>query len=274
MTRYQYTGQYSYELDFGLQFYNVRWYDPALGRFAQADSIIPGAGNSAAWDRYAYTLNNPLRYTDPSGHVPACDRDDWACQYHWDEPITYDDDAYSTQLTEEEAHVVEFLIGGSEIAVSVAFEPIDWFLTLDYCLNGECSPWMLAGLLPFIPSSIGKHAADIVDAGKVVIIGENMSDIRLVAKQLQESGVNAKWYQSWTKYWPNRPLTQVELSANLGRNSSWITSKVKQGYTILDLGRDPARVALGEAISEFYQKELNDISSFGYPTIDISHLRP
>jgi len=46
----------------------VRWYDPALGHFAQADTIIPGAGNSSAWDRYAYTLNNPLRYTDPSGH--------------------------------------------------------------------------------------------------------------------------------------------------------------------------------------------------------------
>ncbi len=66
-----------------------------------------------------------------------------------------------TQLTEEEAHAVEFLIGGSEIAVSVAFEPIDWFLTLDYCLNGECSPWMLAGLLPVIPSSAAKHLDDV-----------------------------------------------------------------------------------------------------------------
>ena len=49
-------------------YYNARWYDPQLGRFTQADTIIPGAGNSSAWDRYAYTLNNPLRYTDPSGH--------------------------------------------------------------------------------------------------------------------------------------------------------------------------------------------------------------
>ena len=29
---------------------------------------MPGAGNPLAWDRYAYTLNNPVRYTDPSGH--------------------------------------------------------------------------------------------------------------------------------------------------------------------------------------------------------------
>ncbi len=32
-----------------------------LGRFARP-------GNVAAWDRYADVRNNPLRYTDPSGH--------------------------------------------------------------------------------------------------------------------------------------------------------------------------------------------------------------
>lgn len=45
---------------------NARWYDPALGRFAQADSIVPGGVQG--WDRYAYTLNNPIRYNDPTGH--------------------------------------------------------------------------------------------------------------------------------------------------------------------------------------------------------------
>ena len=52
----------------GLYFYNARFYDATLGCFAQADTIIPGAGNVLALDRYAYTLNNPLRYTYPSGH--------------------------------------------------------------------------------------------------------------------------------------------------------------------------------------------------------------
>jgi len=55
----------------GLMFYRARWYDPALGRFAQADTIIPGAGNPLAWDRYAYVNDNPVRFTDPSGHIPC-----------------------------------------------------------------------------------------------------------------------------------------------------------------------------------------------------------
>ncbi|PWH13850.1 MAG: hypothetical protein DDG60_09040, partial [Anaerolineae bacterium] len=75
LTRYTYTGQYSYLDDpttagvtegFGLMFYNARWYDPALARFAQADSIIPLESQGVqAWDRYAGMNNNPVRYSDP-----------------------------------------------------------------------------------------------------------------------------------------------------------------------------------------------------------------
>ncbi len=66
--RYKFTGQRE-EATLGLYDYRARFYDPLLGRFIQPDSIVPGAGNPLAWDRYAYTLNNPVRYTDPSGHT-------------------------------------------------------------------------------------------------------------------------------------------------------------------------------------------------------------
>jgi RHS repeat-associated protein len=69
-TNYTYTGQRSYTDDFGLMFYNARWYDPVTAHFAQADSIIPQPGNSADWNRYAYVLYNPMRYIDPTGHIP------------------------------------------------------------------------------------------------------------------------------------------------------------------------------------------------------------
>jgi hypothetical protein len=31
--------------------------------------LVPGAGNAKAYDRYAYSANNPILYTDPSGHA-------------------------------------------------------------------------------------------------------------------------------------------------------------------------------------------------------------
>lgn len=42
--------------------------DPVLGRFTQADTIIPDPGNPLSLDRYGYVLNNPLKYIDPTGH--------------------------------------------------------------------------------------------------------------------------------------------------------------------------------------------------------------
>jgi RHS repeat-associated protein len=68
LTNYQYTGQYSYEPDFGLLFYHARWYDPYLNHFTQPDSIVSDQYNSLDWNRYSYARNNPVRYTDPSGH--------------------------------------------------------------------------------------------------------------------------------------------------------------------------------------------------------------
>lgn len=67
-TDYLYTSQRQ-EAGLGLYFYNARFYDPALGRFTQPDTIVPVASQGTqAWDRYAYANNNPLRYSDPSGH--------------------------------------------------------------------------------------------------------------------------------------------------------------------------------------------------------------
>jgi RHS repeat-associated protein len=67
-TPYSYTGQYSNTADFGWMYYKARWYDSTLGRFAQPDSIVPGAGDPRAWDRYSYVKNNPVNFSDPSGH--------------------------------------------------------------------------------------------------------------------------------------------------------------------------------------------------------------
>ena len=50
--------------------FNARFYSPRLGRFIQPDSVIPDLTNSQAWNRYSYVLNSPIKYVDPSGHIP------------------------------------------------------------------------------------------------------------------------------------------------------------------------------------------------------------
>ncbi|MSP13297.1 MAG: RHS repeat-associated core domain-containing protein, partial [Chloroflexi bacterium] len=70
-TDYTYTGQ-KWDASPGLMFYGSRYYDSSLGRFLQPDTIVPEPGNPQSLNRYTYVDNNPLRYTDPSGHCPTC----------------------------------------------------------------------------------------------------------------------------------------------------------------------------------------------------------
>jgi hypothetical protein len=42
-----------------------------LGRFIQADTLVPGAGNPQALNRYAYAANNPVQFIDPNGHMTS-----------------------------------------------------------------------------------------------------------------------------------------------------------------------------------------------------------
>jgi len=68
LTEFTFTGQ-QVDNATGLMYYNARWYDPSLGRFIQADTIVPNPGDPQDLNRYSYVRNNPLRYIDPSGHV-------------------------------------------------------------------------------------------------------------------------------------------------------------------------------------------------------------
>ena len=47
---------------------NARIYDPTLGRFMSADTMVPNPFDGQSFNRYAYVLNNPMRYIDPTGH--------------------------------------------------------------------------------------------------------------------------------------------------------------------------------------------------------------
>ena len=62
----EFTGQ---ELipDVGLVNMNGRVYNPSLGRFLSADPNIQDVSDLQSYNRYSYVLNNPLRYTDPTG---------------------------------------------------------------------------------------------------------------------------------------------------------------------------------------------------------------
>jgi RHS repeat-associated protein len=65
----RFTGQRQEDSGLGsLYDYGARLYSPAIGRFLSADTIVPRPHDPQSWNRFSYTRNNPLKYTDPTGH--------------------------------------------------------------------------------------------------------------------------------------------------------------------------------------------------------------
>jgi RHS repeat-associated protein len=73
--------------DIELIYMNARYYVPAIGRFASADTIVPNPGNPQSYNRYSYVRNNPLNLIDPSGHRECGDSEDCI------DPLTHEPDS-------------------------------------------------------------------------------------------------------------------------------------------------------------------------------------
>ncbi|WP_322905764.1 RHS repeat-associated core domain-containing protein [Paenibacillus campi] len=64
---FKYAGEL-YDAETGLYYLKARYYDPKQGRFLNEDSDEGQIDNPLSMNVYTYGHNNPLRYTDPSGH--------------------------------------------------------------------------------------------------------------------------------------------------------------------------------------------------------------
>lgn len=61
---------HAHDEELGLINMRGRLYDAKLGRFLTPDPFVAAPLRTQGWNRYAYVLNNPLGYTDPSGFQP------------------------------------------------------------------------------------------------------------------------------------------------------------------------------------------------------------
>ncbi|MDQ0047821.1 RHS repeat-associated protein [Paenibacillus polymyxa] len=55
----------------GLQYLRARWYDPGTARFMGEDTYQGEMSDPQSLNWYAYMNSNPLRFIDPSGHIPT-----------------------------------------------------------------------------------------------------------------------------------------------------------------------------------------------------------
>jgi len=83
-TEHHYTGK-ERDTESGNDYFGARYYASSMGRFMSPDPLgflVADGTNPQSWNFYSYALNNPLKYTDPTGYA-------WCA---WDDG-THDDTA-------------------------------------------------------------------------------------------------------------------------------------------------------------------------------------
>ena len=60
---------YFYDSETGLYYLNSRYYDPVTGRFLNADRYAATGQGVLGYNMFAYCGNNPIHYSDPTGHT-------------------------------------------------------------------------------------------------------------------------------------------------------------------------------------------------------------
>jgi len=55
----------------GLYYYDARYYDPVVSRWASADDRFDGLYSTTGGDIYGYVHGNPVKYNDPTGHFAS-----------------------------------------------------------------------------------------------------------------------------------------------------------------------------------------------------------
>ncbi|TKS57781.1 MAG: RHS repeat-associated core domain-containing protein [Nitrospira sp.] len=69
----------------GLDYFLARYYSSAQGRFTSVDPLLASATavNAQSWNRYSYTINNPLKYVDGSGMIWGLLKTNFGSRYWW-----------------------------------------------------------------------------------------------------------------------------------------------------------------------------------------------
>ena len=66
MNPFRYRGYY-YDAETGFYYLQSRYYNPAWGRFLNADAYISSTGTLIGFNMYTYCENDPINYYDPNG---------------------------------------------------------------------------------------------------------------------------------------------------------------------------------------------------------------
>lgn len=113
------------------------------------------------------------------------------------------------------------------------------------------------------------RACDPLGLRDIIVIGENQAR-RVVptAKSLGAREIRREWPadRMHTRRQPDGSMFPDDFADSIAFNRDWIRDRINEGAIVVDVGRDPARVAAGDPISPWYEMELDELRRAGYTT--------
>ncbi|HVP48538.1 MAG TPA: RHS repeat-associated core domain-containing protein [Bryobacteraceae bacterium] len=195
----------------GLDYFGARYFSGAQGRFTSPDPLLNSGRpwDPQSWNRYAYALNNPLRYTDPTGlwewAASGCASGDKDCQKaykahqkEFKDALSYlkqARDSYDKKSTEYKRLDAALAAYGKE---NVANGVTVGFGALDKGAAGRTTP--SAGLASFSvmfdPAKMGGAKDFAVDVGHEGTHVDDFTQIRGGASALSDFSVEYRGYET------------------------------------------------------------------------------
>jgi RHS repeat-associated protein len=217
-TKYTFTGQYSHTADFGLMFFNARWYDGYLNRWTSPDSVVPDYYNPLDLDRYQYVRSNPVKYNDPTGHMQACADGDagGGCGEGLDTILPLLKSRHEAELEKRREKYASTISGVEDVATMVDFMvflanagfTIPAYLVVAACA-GACLPEV----------AIAYSAYSIIPNGI-----STLSGIQWIVADFLKGSNDIAVYSTTSEF---------ELTINMGQDTALAVSTNALGWTIL-----------------------------------------
>ncbi|MDL2292912.1 hypothetical protein LJC17_04940 [Acholeplasma sp. OttesenSCG-928-E16] len=212
---YIYKG-YCYDEETGLYYLNSRFYDPEVGRFISIDDIsYLDPSSIGGLNLYAYCLNNPVMYTDSTGHAIDVILDIgffiWGLVDFINNP-TWENAAWVA--LDLAFMIIPFATGGGKLLKGAS--------RLDDAFDA---------------GKALKNMDRIHDANKVAIIGRKMNRVDDAAdlyKAASYSGYGPLRVFNAAHEGTKAPL-KMRMAAKLD-NFKWLGHKLINGYDIVDIG--------------------------------------
>jgi RHS repeat-associated protein len=180
----------------GLMYYRARYYDPAVGRFISADTIVPDYSDPQSLNRYSYVNNRPLRLVDPTGHdgcAPPTMIEVMTGTYDSDMACIYADGQYFTVTQEEETayHRAQQEGPNSALVVDAILETLH---------DAGYDRTKYAGLVREIVDDVPRWAApesDVIftiDTSRLPVLKDLDSEVLgKIATKVRFLGTSARW---------------------------------------------------------------------------------